>query len=214
MSASDDAGDASARISHDARERSRPPRVRERLVARHELARRHGFADRPISLICAPAGYGKTTIAADWAQRPEVGGCIAWITLHEGHDEPFRFWTAIIEALAIVSESDTAELLRRLRPPQQGSPVMGRFCPASTEQALLEPTRRALMRYRIELDAPVSDTVLAAFPEFNVISNPEEPRLSGWVLVGELTDQSHLHSVIARIQALGLGLAGVRKLSD
>lgn len=67
------------------------------------------------------------------------------------------------------------------------------------------------MRYQIQLDAPVSDQVLAAFPEFTVTSVPESP-LSGTVLVGELIDQSHLHSIIARIQTLGLGLAALHKL--
>lgn len=69
------------------------------------------------------------------------------------------------------------------------------------------------MRYQIQLDAPVSDQVLAAFPEFTVTSVPESA-LSGTVLVGELIDQSHLHSVIARIQTFGLGLAQVQRLSD
>ncbi len=60
-------------------------------------------------------------MAAQWAQRPEVDGRVAWITLDESHNEPFRFWTAIIRALAGVSESDTAQVLMRLRPPQQAS---------------------------------------------------------------------------------------------
>lgn len=67
------------------------------------------------------------------------------------------------------------------------------------------------MRYQIQLDAPVSDEVLAAFPEFTVTSIPESA-LSGTVLVGELIDQSHLHSIIARIQTFGLGLAALNKL--
>lgn len=113
--------DGSAQVSLDSPLRSRPPRVPERLVARRELASRHGFGDRPVSLVCAPAGYGKTTLVADWAQRPEVEGRVAWITLDESHNEPFRFWAAVIRALASVLGSDTAQVLRRLRPPQQGS---------------------------------------------------------------------------------------------
>ncbi len=67
------------------------------------------------------------------------------------------------------------------------------------------------MRYQIQLDAPVSDEVLAAFPEFTVTSIPESA-FSGTVLVGELIDQSHLHSIIARIQTFGLGLTALHKL--
>ncbi len=113
------AGDSSV-VATDLPARSGPPRLPERVVARQELAAKYAFGDRPVSLICAPAGYGKTTVAADWARRPEATGRVAWITLNEGHDDLFRFWTAIIRALASVSGSDTAQVLMRLRPPQQG----------------------------------------------------------------------------------------------
>lgn len=70
------------------------------------------------------------------------------------------------------------------------------------------------MRYQIQLDAPASDQVLAAFPELTPISSNTASAQAGTVLVGDLTDQSHLHSIIARIQTLGLGLAGLHRLPD
>ena len=120
MTVSEAAYGSSAVHPADVPARSRPPRVPERVVARHELAGRYGLGDRPVSLICAPAGYGKTTVAAAWAQRPDVSGRVGWVTLTEGHDELSRFWSAVIRALAGVTGSDTAQVLLRLRPPQQG----------------------------------------------------------------------------------------------
>ena len=47
------------------------PRLRPGIVARPRLLRRLLAADAPIVMIVAPAGYGKTTLLAEWADaRP------------------------------------------------------------------------------------------------------------------------------------------------
>jgi LuxR family transcriptional regulator, maltose regulon positive regulatory protein len=48
-------------------------------------------------LICAPAGFGKTSLLADWARsdsRP-----IAWLGLDAGDNDPARFWRYVVAAL-------------------------------------------------------------------------------------------------------------------
>ena len=45
------------------------PRLRQGIVARPRLLRRLLAADAPIVMIVAPAGYGKTTLLAEWAMR-------------------------------------------------------------------------------------------------------------------------------------------------
>ncbi len=48
-------------------------------------------------LVCAPAGFGKTSLLADWARsgaRP-----VAWLGLDAGDNDPARFWRYVVAAL-------------------------------------------------------------------------------------------------------------------
>jgi LuxR family maltose regulon positive regulatory protein len=56
------------------------------LVARDRLVRRlMRGRDVPVALLCAPAGYGKTTTLLEWAQRDERP--FAWLALDRDHDD-------------------------------------------------------------------------------------------------------------------------------
>ena len=44
-----------------------------------------------LTLVAAPAGYGKTTAVRAWCESRE--GAFAWVTLDEGDNDPVRFWT-------------------------------------------------------------------------------------------------------------------------
>src|ERR1700691_5026524 len=48
-------------------------------------------------LICAPAGFGKTSLLADWARSG--GRPVAWLGLDAGDNDPARFWRYVIGAL-------------------------------------------------------------------------------------------------------------------
>ncbi len=74
-----------------------------------------------LTLLAAPAGFGKTTLLAGWldAAPPGDGRSIAWLSLDRDDDEPIRFWTAVLAALAVVSPgfgSREAEVLRGPQP--------------------------------------------------------------------------------------------------
>ena len=72
---------------------SRPGQVlRPRLTARLD----EGVA-RGLILACAPAGYGKTVLLADWARRGEHP--VAWLSLDAGDNDPARFWRHAVAAL-------------------------------------------------------------------------------------------------------------------
>jgi len=48
-------------------------------------------------LVCAPAGFGKTALLADWARG--VGRPVAWLGLDGGDSDPARFWRYVVAAL-------------------------------------------------------------------------------------------------------------------
>ena len=66
---------------------------RARLIEDLDRASRH-----PVALVAAPAGYGKTTLLAQWLTRPEAP-IAAWVTLDAGDNDPGRFWTHVAAAL-------------------------------------------------------------------------------------------------------------------
>ncbi len=60
----------------------------------------------------APAGFGKTTLVADWFAG---GDATAWLSLDPSDDDPVRFWTYVMAALETVApdlSSEAASLAR------------------------------------------------------------------------------------------------------
>ena len=53
--------------------------------------------ERGLILACAPAGYGKTALLADWARRGRRP--VAWLSLEAADNDPARFWRYVIAAL-------------------------------------------------------------------------------------------------------------------
>ena len=74
------------------------PRPRPGFVPRPRLTERldEGLA-RGLVLVCAPAGYGKTALLAEWVQRGEHP--VAWLCLDPGDNDPARFWRHVVAAL-------------------------------------------------------------------------------------------------------------------
>jgi LuxR family maltose regulon positive regulatory protein len=81
---------------------SRPgrPRVPEALLVRRRLLRTlDAGTRRPVTLICAGAGWGKTSLVASWAGADPPPAPIAWLTLDRQHDDPTTFWSDLLAAL-------------------------------------------------------------------------------------------------------------------
>jgi LuxR family transcriptional regulator, maltose regulon positive regulatory protein len=69
-----------------------------------------------LCLVEAPAGFGKTTLLAQW-QAAAGGGRVAWVSLDEGDNDPTRFWLYVVEALCTVEPGvGTAGLAALARP--------------------------------------------------------------------------------------------------
>ncbi len=74
-------------------------------------ARRDEGLARGLMLVCAPAGYGKTLLLADWARRGQPP--VAWLSLDVGDNDPARFWRHGVAALDQVRPG----LAERVGPP-------------------------------------------------------------------------------------------------
>ena len=55
------------------------------------------WLEQELVLVCAPAGYGKTVLLADWVRRRQRP--VAWLSLDEGDNDPSRFWRYTVAAL-------------------------------------------------------------------------------------------------------------------
>jgi len=94
---------------------SLPPTQRPEDVHRTPLVNRLRAADTPLVTVCAPAGYGKTTLLAQWAAR--TGRACAWVTLDDGHNDPRVLFASLAGVLGRPAPgSEPSALLAAERP--------------------------------------------------------------------------------------------------
>jgi LuxR family transcriptional regulator, maltose regulon positive regulatory protein len=55
--------------------------------------------ERPVTLVAAPAGSGKTLLLTSWMSAASPPGEVAWLSLDGGDNDPVRFWTYVLAAL-------------------------------------------------------------------------------------------------------------------
>ena len=100
------------------------PRSRRGLVPRPRLTEHldRGAASK-LMLVSAPAGFGKTTLLAEWLlagpARPTNEPSAAWLSVDRGDNDPATFWTYVIAALQTVAPGVGADTLTLLQEPQQ-----------------------------------------------------------------------------------------------
>jgi LuxR family maltose regulon positive regulatory protein len=80
-----------------------------------------------LTLISAPAGFGKTTLLSEWVNQTATGQSpisnlqypkFAWLSLNESDNDPARFLTYFVAALQTVEEGLGASVLNAFRAPQ------------------------------------------------------------------------------------------------
>ncbi len=97
------------------------PRPRTHLVSRtHLFEQLQQGVERALTLISAPAGFGKTTLLAQWAA--ESGLPVAWLSLEAEDNDPTRFLAYLIAALQTLDSQIGTTALALLRTPQPPSP--------------------------------------------------------------------------------------------
>jgi LuxR family transcriptional regulator, maltose regulon positive regulatory protein len=72
-----------------------------------------------LTLVCAPAGFGKTSLLADWSQRR--AGPVGWLSLDAGDNDPVRFWRYVLAALDRVRPGVAERVSTLLGPPAPAS---------------------------------------------------------------------------------------------
>ena len=104
-----------------------PPQVGVQLIPRPRLIERlnQGVANR-LTLVSAPAGYGKSTLLSAWIGQSEVP--VGWVSLDEGDQDFVRFLTYFIAALQEIDASLGVSTLTLLSEPKS----------RSTEEILIE----------------------------------------------------------------------------
>ncbi|MGD9093849.1 MAG: LuxR C-terminal-related transcriptional regulator [Anaerolineales bacterium] len=132
------------------------PPYRPVLVPRAHLVEKiNAGLDCKLTLISAPAGFGKTTLLAEWvasSSRP-----IAWISLDDGDNDQIRFLTYLIVAIQGIHDKFGQTTLELLQSPQ----------PSSTENILT-----ALINEIAELQNPF----LLILDDYHVISDRQVHR--------------------------------------
>src|SRR3954462_8851750 len=93
------------------------PRPRPNVVLRPDLLERlNEGLHRKLTLVSAPAGFGKTTLVSAW-----VAGCdrpVAWLSLDAGDSDPTRFLTYLVMAVRTLAPQIGSGVLGGLQSPQ------------------------------------------------------------------------------------------------
>jgi LuxR family maltose regulon positive regulatory protein len=80
------------------------PTSQTALVARPRLLQRLDGAtalQRSVTLLCAPAGFGKTTLVSQWAQSAPASTRVIWMSLHAQHNRGAQFADDMCAACAL-----------------------------------------------------------------------------------------------------------------
>ncbi|MFN2130883.1 MAG: LuxR C-terminal-related transcriptional regulator [Anaerolineae bacterium] len=95
------------------------PPIQSQLVQRPRLTERLDQSTRSghkLTLVSAPAGFGKSTLVANWIRKGHRP--VAWLSLESSDNDPARFWSYVIAALQTVHRSIGRAALASLDAPQ------------------------------------------------------------------------------------------------
>ena len=110
-----------------ARQTAHIPPTRPELVPRpHLIERLGGGLHRKLTLVSAPAGFGKTTLVSEWvdnlrldaAKESQIANKIAWLSLDESDNAPTRFLAYSVTALRTIEANIGKGALSALQSPQ------------------------------------------------------------------------------------------------
>src|SRR5260370_61685 len=98
----------------------------------------------PLTLISAPAGFGKTMLLSTWAQSlPASHALVAWLSLDEEDNDPQLFWTYVLSALDQRQPERFTSLFTSLQSPQ--APPLKQILTALSNLLLESPEHMVLI---------------------------------------------------------------------
>src|SRR6266571_7295151 len=169
------------------------PRLRPNVVSRPRLIERlNEGLQRKLTLISAPAGFGKTTLVSEWAEgieRPRAR--TAWLSLDEGDNDPIGFLTYLVAALQTMAANIGEGVLGVLQSPQP-------------------PPIESILTALLNDLTTISDHFILVLDDYHVLdAQPIDQALT--YLVEHLPPQMHLviatredpHLPLARLRARG-----------
>ncbi|MBX0326098.1 LuxR C-terminal-related transcriptional regulator [Oscillochloris sp. ZM17-4] len=158
----------------------RPPPRPKGMLRPHLIERLNAGLHRNLTLLAAPAGFGKTTLLSQW-----LDGCahpVAWLTLDASDHEPARFLAYLVAALQTVVPEFGAGLMAALLAPQAPTPAAAVADLINALATLAQPVVLVLDDYHLVNAAPV-DAALGLLlahqpPQLHlVIATREDPPL-------------------------------------
>lgn len=128
------------------------PRASSHLLSRPRLFQRldRGL-ERPLTILAAPAGFGKTTSLCTWLQHAPTPA--AWVSLDAGDDEPIQFWTYVLTALESAHPGVATTPLAMLQLPHP-------------------PPLATVLRTLINAIAALTDDVILVLDDYHLIDAP------------------------------------------
>jgi LuxR family maltose regulon positive regulatory protein len=82
------------------------PPIHSSLVRRPRLVRslEQGYqSGKRVTLVSAPAGFGKTTLIREWITAAEPGKPFGWLSLDDSDNDPVRFLIYLVSAIQKVN---------------------------------------------------------------------------------------------------------------
>ncbi len=137
------------------RAKSLIPPVRSTSIARQRLIERlRTNRDTRLTVVVAPAGWGKTTLLTQWAHDPREQRPVEWLSIDESDDDPGRFWMYLITSL------------------QSHMPGVGTSSMVSLLAPGLDPVDVAVPTLLNEL-AGVDEQHVLVLDDYHLLTNPE-----------------------------------------
>ena len=168
------------------------PPTRANLVPRPRLVERvNAGSGGKVTLICAPAGSGKTTLASAWVEQCDLP--VAWLSLDELDNEPRRFFAYLVAALQQVDARIGVTAQAALETRESLSPV-------GMAATLINDLARAW-------DDARSSPIVLVLDDYHVIENPEVQEALRFVVDHQ---PPNLHLVITSRADPALSLSRLR----